>query len=74
MAINDEILDDMITAACSAVPDLYRVDAMRAIEAALGVLHAREYKWSPSPWFDAQGWNFGYEKVEAAFEAARERV
>lgn len=35
MKVNDEILDEMISAACSAVPDLYRVDAMRAIEAAL---------------------------------------
>ena len=29
------VTDEMIDAACAAVPDLYRVDAMRAIEAAL---------------------------------------
>jgi hypothetical protein len=32
-----EATDEMIDAACAAVPDLYRVDAMRAIEAALNV-------------------------------------
>lgn len=30
-----EATDEMIDAACAAVPDLYRVDAARAIEAAL---------------------------------------
>jgi hypothetical protein len=30
-----EVTDEMIDAACTAVPDLYRVDAARAIEAAL---------------------------------------
>lgn len=33
-----EASDEMIDAACAAVDDLYRVDAMRAIEAALAVL------------------------------------
>lgn len=33
-----EVTDEMIDAACAAVPDLYRVDAMRAIEAALATL------------------------------------
>ena len=34
-AANAEATDEMIDAACAAVPDLYRIDAMRAIEAAL---------------------------------------
>ncbi len=33
-----EPTDEMIDAACEAVPGLYRVDAMRAIEAALAAL------------------------------------
>lgn len=33
-----EATDEMIDAACNAVPGLYRVDAMRAIEAAIAVL------------------------------------
>lgn len=32
----DAVTDEMIDAACDAVPGLFRVDAMRAIEAALG--------------------------------------
>lgn len=36
-ALRREATDEMIDAACAAVPDLYRVDAMRAIEAALAV-------------------------------------
>lgn len=30
-----EATDEMIDAACNAVPDLYRVDAMRAVEASI---------------------------------------
>ena len=33
----EEATDEMIDAACAAVPDMYRVDAARAIEAALAV-------------------------------------
>lgn len=33
-----EATDEMIDAACAAVPDMYRVDAARAIEAALAVM------------------------------------
>lgn len=35
-----EATDEMIDAACAVVPDLYRVDAARAIEAALSVPNA----------------------------------
>jgi hypothetical protein len=31
----EEVTDAMIDAACEAVPDLYRIDAMRALEAAI---------------------------------------
>ena len=43
-----EPTDEMIDAACKAVPDLYRVDAIRVIEAALAVLAPNVNK-GPSP-------------------------
>lgn len=40
--------DEMIDAACNAVPDLYRVDAMRAIEAAFALLAAQPAAYDAS--------------------------
>ncbi|MFA7287440.1 MAG: hypothetical protein WC055_01025 [Melioribacteraceae bacterium] len=31
-----------------------------------------KYKYEPSDWFGKMGYNFGYDKIEMAFRAARE--
>ncbi len=43
-ALGHHATDEMIDAACDAVPDLYRVDAMLAIEAALLALNKEQPK------------------------------
>ena len=33
---------------------------------------AKKWKYAPSDWFATMGWNFGFDKIEKAFNAARE--